>query len=99
MNKQYYVYILTNKNNQVLYTGVTNDIVRRMSEHKNGAGGSFTSKYNTHKLVYFEVTNNAESAILREKQIKKGPRRKKIELINRINPEWNDLMDQYSLSS
>ena len=98
MDKRYYVYILTNRNNHVLYTGVTNNLARRIFEHKNGAGDTFTSKYNLHKLVYFEETNNVESAILREKQIKKGSRRKKLELIEGINPDWNDLMEVCSLS-
>jgi len=98
MDKRYYVYILTNKNNNVLYTGVTNDLVRRIFEHKNGTEDSFTAKYNLNKLVYFEETHNVESAILREKQIKKGSRKKKLELINNINPEWNDLLEVYNLS-
>ena len=87
----YYVYILTNKNNSVLYTGVTNNLIRRIYEHKNHLVKSFTEKYLVTKLVYFEQTNNIESAILREKQIKAGSRKKKIELINKFNIKWEDL--------
>ena len=90
-NKSYYVYIMTNENNTVLYTGVTNDLERRLSEHKTGTGGIFTSKYRVAKLVYYEVTNQIEDAIMREKQIKKGSRRKKIVLIERENSAWKDL--------
>lgn len=82
---------MTNENNTVLYTGVTNDLERRIWEHKNGAGGFFTSKYQVTKLVYYETTNQIEEAIIREKQIKKGSRKKKIELIERENSEWKDL--------
>ena len=93
---QYYVYILTNKNNTVLYTGVTNDIVRRLYEHKNNLiVGSFTSRYNVHKLVYFEETNDIKEAIEREKQIKSGSRQKKIALIESINPHWLDLSNDF----
>ena len=89
--KSYAIYIMTNENNTVLYTGVTNDLERRIWQHKNGMGGYFTSKYRTKKLVYYEVTNQIEVAIMREKQIKKGSRKKKIELIERENPQWKDL--------
>lgn len=82
---------MTNTNNTVLYTGVTNDLARRVWEHKNGLGGDFTSKYQVTKLVYFETTNQIEEAITREKQIKKGSRKKKIALIERENSEWNEL--------
>ena len=88
----YYVYILTNKNNTVLYTGVTNNLVRRVYEHKNKlADNSFTNRYNVDKLVYFETTNYIESAIAREKQLKSGSRQRKIELIVAFNPSWEDL--------
>ncbi|GBD96118.1 MAG TPA: GIY-YIG nuclease family protein [Nitrospirae bacterium] len=93
--KQYYVYIMTNKNNTVLYTGVTNDLKRRTYEHKNKLVSSFSSKYNIKKLVYFEVSRDVKSAILREKQIKAGSRKKKIELINSFNLQWNDLCDSF----
>jgi putative endonuclease len=91
--KQYYVYILTNKRNTLLYTGVTNDLRRRVYEHKAKLVEGFTKKYNICKLIYYEATQDVESAILREKQIKGGSRRKKIELINRMNREWKDLFD------
>lgn len=91
MDKHYYVYILTNKNNNVLYTGVTNNLVRRIYEHKNHVVKDFTEKYNVTKLVYYEETQNVESAIVREKQIKAGSRKKKIVLINNFNPIWEDL--------
>ncbi len=88
---RYYVYIMTNKRNSVLYTGVTNNLQRRILEHKEGKGSVFTKKYNVDKLVYYEVSNDVHVAIAREKQIKAGSRQKKIELINRLNPEWKDL--------
>ncbi len=91
MNKQYYVYIMTNKGNRVLYTGVTNDLQRRVYEHKNKLVKGFTKKYNVIKLVFYEVCDDIESAILREKQIKGWLRKKKIALIESINPEWRDL--------
>jgi len=87
----YYVYILTNKNNTVLYTGVTRDLGLRLAQHRQGTGSKFTRKYSTHKLVYYEHFSSAETAIAREKQIKAGSRKKKIELVESINREWNDL--------
>ena len=93
MEKQYYVYILTNTNNSVLYTGVTNDLKRRVHEHKMMYKEGFTSRYNVDKLVYYEIGNDAYSAISREKQIKAGSRQKKLDLINSFNPEWDDLYD------
>jgi putative endonuclease len=90
------IYILTNKNNTVLYTGVTSDLRKRLYEHKNKIyTTSFTGKYNVSKLVYFEVFSFIEEAIAREKQIKGGSRKKKLDLINSINPDWNDLSDQF----
>jgi len=94
VGKQYCVYIMTNAHNTVLYTGVTNNLARRVYEHKNGLGGVFTKKYNVHKLVYYEVGDSIYTAIAREKQIKGGSRKKKIELINSMNPEWRDLYDE-----
>jgi len=88
---QYFVYILTNKNNTTLYVGVTNDLVRRVYEHKNKLVDGFTKKYNIDKLVYFESTSDVNSAILREKQLKAGSRKKKIELILVNNSDWKDL--------
>ena len=93
MSKRYYVYVLTNKHNTVLYTGVTNDLRRRVFEHKEKRGGAFTSRYNVNKLVYYEDTGDVRAAIAREKQIKGGSRKKKIDLVNGFNPEWHDLYD------
>ena len=87
----YYVYLLTNWNNKVLYTGVTNDLNRRIFEHKNGLVDGFTKKYNIHKLVYFDSTTDVKVAIEREKQIKGWTRAKKNDLITSINPDWKDL--------
>jgi len=94
MPKDYYVYILTNFNNTVLYTGVTNNLIRRVYEHKEKLADSFTKKYNINKLVYYEVFNDIEFAITREKQIKGGSRKKKIELIDGFNKDWEDLYTQ-----
>lgn len=87
----YYVYILTNKNNTVLYTGITRDLVRRLEEHRQGVGSKFSRRYSTHKLVYYEHFSHVETAIAREKQIKAGSRKKKVELVESINRDWNDL--------
>jgi putative endonuclease len=94
--RQYCVYIMTNLHHTVLYTGVTNDLARRVSEHKNGLGSAFVKKYNVHKLVYYEVSDNIHSAIAREKQIKGGSRQKKIDLVSSLNPAWGDLFDEIS---
>ena len=92
MSKTYYVYIATNKTNSVLYTGVTNDLIRRIYEHKSKLDKkSFTARYKIYKLVYYEATSSIESAILREKQIKAGSRQKKIDLINSLNPTWEEI--------
>ena len=91
MHKESYVYLLANKHNNVLYTGVTNDLVRRVYEHKNKLVVGFTQKYNVDRLVYFEVCSSIVVAIEREKQIKGWSRKKKQDLINTLNPEWNDL--------
>jgi putative endonuclease len=95
MKQQYYVYIMTNKHHTVLYTGVTNDLVRRVHEHKTGLGSTFTSRYNVTKLVYYEVCEGPQSAISREKQIKAGPRRKKLDLIESMNTDWQDLSEDF----
>ena len=88
----YYVYILTNKNHNVLYTGVTRDLIRRVYEHKNHLDkNSFTSKYNVTKLVYFEEISDVNAAIEREKQIKSWSRNRKTDLIFDFNPHWFDL--------
>lgn len=88
--REYYIYIATNKTNRVLYTGVTNDLGRRMEEHRQKLKRGFTAKYNIKKLVYYEIFSNAEDAIMREKQIKAGSRQKKIDLIKSINPGFED---------
>ena len=89
----YYVYLLTNKNNNVLYTGVTNDLERRVYEHRNKIVEGFTKRYNVTKLVYFETTQDIKSAIAREKQIKGWKREKKNILIESINLLWKDLSE------
>lgn len=91
MKKQYYVYIATNKRNTVLYTGITNNLVRRIYEHKNKLIQGFTAKYNINKLVYHESFNSPEEAIAAEKKIKGWKRYKKIALIKNINPDFKDL--------
>ena len=87
----YYIYILTNSTNNVLYIGVTNDIKRRWYEHCNELVDGFTKKYHVHKLVYIEESNSIEDAIAREKQLKGWTRKKKNNLIESINPNWTDL--------
>jgi putative endonuclease len=94
MDLEYFVYLMTNKNNTVIYTGVTNDLKRRVYEHKEKLIDGFTKKYNVNKLVYFESTNDINSAIHREKQIKAGSRQKKIDLIHFANKNWKDLYDE-----
>ena len=94
MNKEYYVYIMTNKSNTVFYTGVTNDLKRRVFEHKEKLIDGFTNKYKINKLVYYEVAQDIEGTILREKQIKGGSRQKKIDLILSMNKEWRDLAEE-----
>ena len=94
MSKQYYVYILTNKVNTVLYTGVTNDLRRRVYQHREKLFYGFTMKYSITKLVYYEIFQDPENAIMREKQIKAGSRQKKIDLINTMNTDWLDLYEQ-----
>ena len=91
----YYVYMMTNWNNKVLYTGMTNDLERRIYEHKNKLLPGFTSKYNVNKLVYYDATTDAISAITREKEIKGWKRQKKNELIQNFNPEWRDLSEDF----
>ena len=85
---------MTNKINTTLYTGVTNNLKRRVYEHREKLSSGFTSRYNIYKLVYYEVFEDIENAIRREKQIKGGSRKKKIDLINAFNKEWKDLYDQ-----
>ena len=93
--KNYYVYLITNWNNKVMYVGVTNNLERRMYEHKNKLINGFTKKYNINKLVYFEQTSDVNAAISREKEIKKWRREKKDNLVLSSNPEWNDLSDEW----
>jgi len=91
-NRNYFVYINTNKTHNVFYTGVTNNILNRNEQHKSQKDKqSFTAKYNVNKLVYYETFNNIHDAITREKQIKGGSRIKKIALINKLNPMWKDI--------
>ena len=91
LNNTYYVYLITNWNNQVMYIGVTNNLKRRMYEHKNKLIKGFTEKYNVIKLVYFEETNDINSAIAREKEIKQWRREKKDRLLVQMNSDWEDL--------
>jgi putative endonuclease len=88
---QYYVYLLASKRNGTLYIGVISDLVKRVYEHKNNLVDGFTKEYHVHKLVYYEVTDEINGAIIREKQIKKWKRAWKIELIEKNNPDWRDL--------
>ncbi len=92
--KKYYVYVLTNWNDCVMYVGVTNDLARRLHEHERGLIEGFTKKYNVHKLVYFEQTDDIKAAIGREKQIKGWTRARKNELVETMNPQWRDLREE-----
>ena len=91
MNKLFFVYIMTNPRKTLLYTGVTNNLPRRVQEHKEKLALGFASKYNVTDLVYYEMAETAEAAIAREKQLEAGSRRRKIELIKTMNPIWRDL--------
>jgi len=91
MTKQYFVYILMNKRNTVLYIGITSNLIKRVWEHKNKLVKGFTEKYNVDKLVYYEIFNDPENAIAREKKIKGWLRKKKLALIKKKNPEFKDL--------
>ena len=91
MIKNYYVYILASKRNGTLYIGVTSDLAKRIYEHKHSLIKGFTKKYNVDRLVYYETTEDVESAILREKRLKKWKRQWKVELIEQKNPNWKDL--------
>ena len=97
MSKEFYVYIMTNRRKTVLYTGVTNNLLRRVEEHKLGIGGSFTKRYNVNRLIYFESTNDVQAALAREKQIKSWSRKRKEELIKTLNSEWKDLVEKMYL--
>jgi len=91
--KRFYVYILCSKRNGTLYTGVTSDIIKRVYQHRNNLVDGFTNKYNIHRLVWYEIHETAEAAIIREKRIKKWKRAWKLQLIEQHNPEWNDLYE------
>ncbi|MDP2692614.1 MAG: GIY-YIG nuclease family protein [bacterium] len=91
---EYYVYIITNKRNTVLYIGITSGLKKRTIEHKEGRGSKFTKKYNINKLVYYEIYTDPENAIKREKQLKNYSRKKKDELILKFNPELKDLFEE-----
>ena len=93
-NKPYYVYIMASKRNGTLYVGVTNDLIRRVYEHKTSVVEGFTEKYRVHKLVYWEQSDNVESAIQREKQLKRWNRQWKIALIEKQNSNWEDMYEQ-----
>ena len=92
----YFVYILSNWDDSILYVGVTGNLPRRLYEHRNGLVEGFTKKYNVHKLVYFEHTSDVYSAISREKQLKNWSRSKKVALILKMNPEWRDLSEDWN---
>ena len=94
MTERFCVYILTNQRHTVLYTGVTGDLKRRIYQHREKLLPGFTHRYNVSKLIYYECTADVSAAIAREKQIKAGSRRKKIELVNSFNPEWRELYDE-----
>jgi putative endonuclease len=94
MSRQYYVYLLANKGGSTIYTGVTSDLQRRVYQHKEKLVPGFTAGYGVDRLVYYEVFDDPESAITREKQIKAGPRQKKIDLVNKANRPWRDLYEE-----
>jgi len=91
----YYVYILTNYNNDVMYIGVTNDLIRRLQEHRNGTASVFTRKYHVYKLVYYVCYSDPKSAIACEKKLKGWRREKKDKLVETMNPEWKDLSESW----
>jgi len=93
LHRSYFVYIMTNRTKTVLYTGVTNDLKRRVWQHKQKLHEGFTSRYQMITLVYYELFDDVNSAIAREKQIKGGSRQKKLDLVNSMNAEWRDLFD------
>ena len=96
---QYFIYLLTNWNNKVMYIGMTNDLLRRVCEHKAKIIKGFTEKYNVNRLVYFEETSDVHAALAREKEIKKWRREKKNALVIQANPEWRDLSNDFGLPS
>ncbi len=94
MEEQFYVYIMASRRNGTLYIGITNNLIRRVYEHKQKIIEGFTKRYNVTMLVYFEIFSNPQDAIRREKQLKAGSRKKKIQLIEKANPNWKDLYDE-----
>ena len=96
--KTYYVYMLASKRNGTLYIGVTNNLERRISEHQQGLDDGFTKKYKVRHMVYYETTGDINTALQREKQLKKWNRKWKLELIEKENPEWKDLVTGFPLS-
>ena len=96
VHRQYFVYILSNKYHTVFYTGITNDLIRRVFEHRSKLVDGFTKKYNVNKLLYYEMYQDSLAAIMREKQIKDYRREKKVELVNGFNPLWKDLWEEIS---
>ncbi len=97
MEKHFYVYIMTNKKHGTMYIGVTSNIIKRIWEHKNHVVKGFTEKYNLDKLVYYEVHDNAESAIRKEKRLKEWQRLWQVDLVDKFNPEWHDLYDSITI--
>jgi putative endonuclease len=97
MTKIYYVYILASKRNGTLYIGLTNDLERRLYEHRNNLIDGFTKRYKVHHLVYYESVNDINTALQREKQLKRWTRKWKIELVEKTNPEWSDLAENFVL--
>ncbi len=97
MKENFYIYILAGKKRGTLYIGVTSNLTKRVYEHKNGLVDGFTKKYGVHQLVYYEVANDAETALLRERQMKKWNRSWKLKLIEEHNPEWADLYDSLTI--
>ena len=96
MEKQAYIYFMSNRYNKVLYVGITSNLIKRVWEHKKKVVDGFTKRYNLNKLVYYEIDDDIETAINREKQIKSWPRKRKIELIHSLNPHWDDLYEKLS---
>ena len=97
VSRQYFVYMLTNSNNSVLYAGITNNLARRLAEHRKKRGHGFSAKYNTTKLILYEIYNDSFTAISREKQIKNYSRKRKEGLVNQNNPGWDDLADELEI--
>ncbi len=95
MSENYFVYFMTSMNNRVLYIGISSKLEQRVSQHKNGLMEGFTKRYKCHKLVYYEVYDDPENAILREKQLKRWIRKKKNALVDKKNPKWEDLSSEW----